>query len=414
MSFLSDMERALKLGLTAEEFKTMWEADIKRSQLEAEKDVLRLRKEIQPSQVTQVSSDNGHDKLMKYIQAKFQDLLEELTWIKKDLMETMLRQSAMTNDKIEASMKEIKTCIQNIRGTERAHDNSSIALGNYDIRPFGITSNIGVQNSSTVTQEHDQNMVFNDINWKSPDKVEQQIQEEPLLSDWSDQADVGAYDLHIEQTHLVEKLSNGIDQDWSQEDGSEWQTVGPKVKAKSSSSAQALGPYSEQISRMLSRKDIYRSMPNILPTKFINFDTELGQGSLTINNVKEFFSARTSVETELLYTQPLNCCYTMQFQFNRNGHFEVNVKLHLIDKVNQGPIKIACVGEIYNPQSRRFTKLWRLDHDVVDFHEEIQLKADVCLDTLRGKYTPVKYTTLAKRHFEQHDRFDLKWIITAS
>ncbi|KAH9508972.1 hypothetical protein Btru_048427 [Bulinus truncatus] len=447
MDFFSGLERAVIWGLSVEDYKTMWESEIRKSEFEAEREVLKLRKENDHYQSTK------QDQMMEYFQEKFQELREEITWLKKHLLETILRHSAMTNEKIDASMKHLEQCISD----ERMKTGSKIKTTDVAQQATESSKNMTSMNSniptSTNLQSHQD--LLQETEQTSPSNIHRSQYELPvgarpeppevIYDTWLEHAEEDV-DLYYPTRNFQKEADtpfheNTLEFGWSQNDDLEWQTVGhdgksyknddersmrntglydERISQKATGqyaeqvSQKATGPYAEQISQMFLKNKSLLGNVSISDQMSSKFETHCEE--FTIDNVKEFFKAKTTLETNYFWSLPVKFKYKMQFRFNKKNQLEVRILLLKceLDNIPQSPITFSCVGKIFNPQSRRHTKLWTLDCTVMnDVRTEMELQPAVCLDTLRGSYSPVTYDTLAKRHYDLQNRFDFMWTVTA-
>lgn len=126
-----------------------------------------------------------------------------------------------------------------------------------------------------------------------------------------------------------------------------------------------------------------------------------------IPDCDQLVTLRQDFHTDFFYTRGKLCKARFRIWFNKRGRMGVSALLSqgTMDDQHQWPLCVAGYGQIYNPTSRKFSKIWQVDGQECQKPQagvETPLGAAVQLCTSRTTCDDVTQSVLVKRHYMDH------------
>nr|KAI8757958.1 hypothetical protein BgiMline_008582 [Biomphalaria glabrata] len=147
-----------------------------------------------------------------------------------------------------------------------------------------------------------------------------------------------------------------------------------------------------------------------------NFDGHGEEMTFTVDCAQEFVLDRKFHRTGYYTTKPVPCKVRLNLEFNEVNRLIVQLCVLPQPHIRKWPVYFQGEGEIYNPETEKYSHLWTFDLSRCPEPEdgrEVRINADVCLVTSWAKYQNVTYDKIKERNYDKGNYLRIKWRLCA-
>ncbi|XP_059152630.1 uncharacterized protein LOC131938562 [Physella acuta] len=425
MEFLSCLQRALDCGVTREQFLRVWEAERKLLQLQAETRRLELdqlpitRAREQPEVyafpwqqfeelVAKTNKLRQEMKKIGRVEEEVKNLRRDFQNWKNEVKEELINSSCLRIgellDPVKVQIKDLHTQNTSLMKETRKLNESTlqeIRTHTENVRRYihelGVTgghcTDQGEAGQEVTTQSLDTSREVSDL----ADTRQEVSDPADTSREVSDQS--GLYTDELTDEENVTQSPSYPEEFYPSENADQLLWQSPDLQENQSS----LVPYCTQDLPNVS-PHIYGwsgTGPNHVDSIFYIPSDGL---DVIIPDCDQLTKHRHDFYTEFFYTRGKLCKARFRIWFNKRGRMGVSALLSqgIMDDQHQWPLSVAGWGQIYNPTSRKFSKIWEVEAQECQRPQpgiETPLGAAVQLCTSRSTCDDVTQAVLMKRRY---------------
>ncbi|KAK0053319.1 hypothetical protein Bpfe_017250, partial [Biomphalaria pfeifferi] len=162
--------------------------------------------------------------------------------------------------------------------------------------------------------------------------------------------------------------------------------------------------------------DIVGYHPTRSRSRSENFDGHGEEMTFTVDCAQEFVLDRKFHRTGYYTTKPVPCKVRLNLEFNEVNRLIVQLCVLPQPHIRKWPVYFQGEGEIYNPETKKYSHLWTFDLSECPEPEdgrEVRINANVCLLTSWAKYQNVTYDKIKERNYDKGNYLRIKWSLCA-